>query len=370
MNILILFSQPWKVGGAETHVEAMLSGFQHHNVYLSVNKGSNLERLKLIKEQYPKLKVMEIQSRGINIFRWLYDIYRLASLIKTSHINIISAQQRTSGVWAWLLQKMTKVPFVVTMHDSWHRAVFKKLYPKLFPIIIVVGSHLEKVLFEQFGFQKQQVSFVNNGIDINRFVSKDKLWAKQNLGIQPDDKMILHVSRLSSIKGAVALAIIDSLPLVLSKDPDVKLTIIGEGPLRSEIEKKAMLLNQQHGNIIEIKDFTNNLIMWYNAADMIIGEGRVAIESLACEKPVVAIRNSNNFFGLVTSDNIIEGVKVNFDGDKYQVNNINLTEEIVKALSVSSDECSTIAAYIRDHMSIDSMCVKYMKLFEEWTAKR
>lgn len=29
MNILILFTQPWKTGGAETHVEALLKGFMY-----------------------------------------------------------------------------------------------------------------------------------------------------------------------------------------------------------------------------------------------------------------------------------------------------------------------------------------------------
>ena len=36
MNILILFSQPWRVGGAETHVEALLKGLEEHKIFLAV----------------------------------------------------------------------------------------------------------------------------------------------------------------------------------------------------------------------------------------------------------------------------------------------------------------------------------------------
>ena len=39
MNILILFSQPWRVGGAETHTEALIKGLVGHDVYLVVNHG-------------------------------------------------------------------------------------------------------------------------------------------------------------------------------------------------------------------------------------------------------------------------------------------------------------------------------------------
>lgn len=35
MNILILFTQPWKTGGAETHVEALLKGLCTHKVFFS-----------------------------------------------------------------------------------------------------------------------------------------------------------------------------------------------------------------------------------------------------------------------------------------------------------------------------------------------
>jgi glycosyltransferase involved in cell wall biosynthesis len=348
----------------------MLAGLQPHTVYLAVNKGSNKERLNIIKEQYPKIKVVEIQARGLNIFRWLYDVYRLSCLIKAAHIDIISAQQRTSGIWAWLLQMVTKIPFVVTMHDSWHRALFKKSYSKIFHKIVVVGTHLEKVLLEQFGFRKQQIALVNNGIDINQFVPQDKLCARENLGIQANAKVVLHVSRLSSIKGAVALAIIGSLPIVLEKISNIKLIIIGEGPLRDELEKKAQEMNRKYGSIIEVRDFTNNIQAWYNAADMIIGEGRVAIESLACERPVVAIRNNNKFFGIVTQDNVAEAIRVNFDGNTYPVNETNLANEIIKSSSITIDECKQTAKFIRNHMGIDSMVAKYLEIFETVLLRR
>ena len=41
MNILILFTQPWRIGGAETHVAALLKRFVSHKIILAVNEGSD-----------------------------------------------------------------------------------------------------------------------------------------------------------------------------------------------------------------------------------------------------------------------------------------------------------------------------------------
>ena len=67
-----------------------------------------------------------------------------------------------------------------------------------------------------------------------------------------------------------------------------KLVIIGEGHLEKKIEDRADRFNQKYGNWIEVKNFVEDISLWYNATDILIGEGRVAIETLACEKPVVA----------------------------------------------------------------------------------
>ncbi|MCX7781641.1 MAG: glycosyltransferase, partial [Negativicutes bacterium] len=139
MRVLILFSQPWRVGGAETHVEALIRGLVGHKIVLAVNRGSDFDKLRSLQEKCHNIeKIIEIQSRGINIFRWASDIAKLAKMILEYEIEVISAHQRTSGLWAYLLKLLTETPFIVTMHDAWHRALFKRMYAKLFPTVIIV----------------------------------------------------------------------------------------------------------------------------------------------------------------------------------------------------------------------------------------
>lgn len=365
MNILILFSQPWRVGGAETHVEALLKGLEGHNLFLAVNEGSNEEKLVQLKRKYPHLTIVMIQARGANLFRWLRDITMLCNLIKHEQIDVISAQQRTAGIWAHILCHHTKVSYTVTMHDPWHRAMFKAIYAKMFAAVFAVSRNLKDKLIEEFSFKKEQIYLINNGIDFDSFTPKSPQVCRHQLGLDRESKIILHVSRLSNVKGAVSLTIIESMKHVLAARPDVKLVIIGEGPMRNQINEQISAFNQQYGDKISIYDFVSNITDWYNAADILVGEGRVAIEALACLKPIVAIRNAEAFIGAITPKNIAYACDVNFDGQDQRVIAENMATEIDKAFLLEISGSKQIAEYIKDRLSLKNMAKAYLNVFKQ-----
>ena len=363
MNILILFTQPWKIGGAETHVEALIKGLYMHNIYLAINKGSNDERIHRLKKKYKNLEIIEIQSRGINIFKWKKSLDKLKRIIITKHIDVISAQQRTAGIWAWRLYKSTSIKYTVTMHDPWHRAKLKNVYAKIFPKMIVVSKNLAQILYEQYNFDKNSVTLINNGVDFSLFKPMDKKVARDKLLLNTKEKMILHVSRFSNTKGAVALLIIKTMEFLAKKKIFYKLVIIGEGPLKDKIKERAKVFNEKYGNWIIVKNFVEDIYLWYNATDILIGEGRIAIETLACEKPIIAIRNDKNFIGKITKENIKYACDVNFDGkDKVATSSI-MAEEILETFQVNNSECKNIAIYIKERLNIDKMAKSYLDIF-------
>ena len=365
MNILILFTQPWRTGGAETHVEALLKGLFAHKVFLAVDKSSDPEKLNKLRKKYVNLHIVLICSRGINIFKWHLSLEYLKRLIQKEKIDIVSAQQRTAGIWAWRISKATGVKFTVTMHDPWHRAKFKHRFPAIFPQMIVVSSNLAEILYNDYGFNHEQVALINNGIDFSQFKPINKLLARRELLLDSGEKMILHVSRMSSVKGAVSLVIIDALSRLAEVGFFYKLTIIGEGPFRAKIEEAAQKFNDKYGNWITIKNFVSNITLWYNAADILVGEGRVAIETLACERPVVAIRNKHHFIGLITKDNIEYACKVNFDGRDKTASAAHMAEEIEKAFKLSDEQSRDISSYIKDNLSIEKMTNDYLTVFNK-----
>lgn len=365
MNILILFSQPWRVGGAETHVEALLAGLAEHNLFLAVNKGSNEEKLAQLKEKFPRLTIVMIQARGANLLRWKKDIMMLCALVTREHIDVISAQQRTAGIWAHLIRYYTQVPYTVTMHDPWHRAMFKSIYGKMFAKIFVVSRNLRDELMEKFNFYKEQIHLINNGIDFHAFKPQPKEICREKLGIPAQAEIILHVSRLSNVKGAVSLAIIASMEQVLKIRPNAQLFIIGEGPLRNVINEKVAAFNRQYGEKIKIYDFVTNITDWYNGTDILVGEGRVAMETLACLKPIVAIRNAQTFIGKIDGKNINYACDVNFDGKDQLVTAENMAIEIEQAFQLPLSESEKIADYIKERLSLETMAKAYLDVFEQ-----
>lgn len=363
MNILILFSQPWRVGGAETHVEALIQGLKGHKVFLAVNEGSREDKLEKLSRDYPDLKIVKIQARGVNVWRWHHDIKRLAALILKERIGVISAQQRTAGIWSYFLNRKTGVKYTVTMHDPWHRAKFKPVYAKIFPAIFAVSGNLVRALRGDFGFQEDQVIPIHNGIDFKKFIPMPLDEAREKIGVSKQAGIILHVSRLSSVKGAVSLKLIESMDMILREKREAQLLIVGEGPLRPKIEKEISVFNNLHGEKIKIYDFVDNIMDWYNACDILVGEGRVAIEALACHKPIVAIRNAERFIGLITQENIAYACDVNFDGKDRPVSLENMKDAVMAAFAQEALETADAAGYVKERLSIEKMTETYLRVF-------
>ena len=372
MNILILFSQPWRVGGAETHVRALIAGLEaaRHRVFLAINRGSDPRQTAGLAAEFPRLRVLTIQARGANVLAWLTSLKTMADLLRTEQIDVVCAQQRTAGLWAWLLYKKTGVPFTVTMHDAWHRVIAPRRYAGLFPHMVVVSRNLEERLVHDFGFSPSAITLIQNGIDFQKFIAGDAQAAKEKLELPLDRHLLLHVSRLSSTKGAVALALLESIDLILRSWPKAQVVVIGEGPLRGAVEEKAKEINEKWGPVVAVKDFTDDIVTWYNAADMVVGEGRVAIETLACCIPVVAIRNGQTFFGAVTPANLTEAMAVNFDGRNWPVAPDHLAREIGIALALPAESRRQMADRLKERMSLAVMAGQYTGLFQEIVGER
>ena len=364
MNILILFSQPWRVGGAETHVEALIKGLEQEKVFLIVNVGSDEKKIDKLKDHHKNLQVIKMQFRGINIFSWINDFIKLKNIVCKNKIDIIFAQQRTAGIWTYLLNNFIKVKFTVTMHDPWHRAIAKKIYSKLFSKVLVVSENLKEILKNEFSFNEQQILKIDNGIDFSKFQPINKKIICEKLQLPNDVKILLHVSRLSNVKGAVALVIIDSMEKVMDYNKNFKLIIIGEGPLKNEIEQKSIKFNEKYGDVISVIDFQDNITDWYNCADSIIAEGRVAIEALACLKPVVAIRNNNKFIGYITKEKIPYACDVNFDGLDQVVSSDSLAQEIIVSLTQTNEEAEAIKHYIIKRLNFNEMANRYLSVLK------
>lgn len=239
----------------------------------------------------------------------LNDLLRVLSILICIKINkiqfdIIHAHYaHPPGFVAVLLAKIMKKPVVITCHGSDIHEYTEKNYPNksrrhrvLYAIknanyLISVSSFLKERIIS-LGIDGTKVEVIPNGINKERFYPIEINAARNKLKLPINKKIILNVGVLTPIKGTVYL--INAFADLIKERDDLLLIIIGEGPLRSELENKARSLNLEQ--YVQFIGFVPNeeLVFWFNAADLFVlpslgeGFGITIIESLSCGLPIVA----------------------------------------------------------------------------------
>lgn len=269
------------------------------------------------------------------IFHALNDYVRVISIyfcIKIHRIqfDLIHAHYaHPPGFVAALLGKITKIPVIISCRGSDIHEYTEKIYPNplrrqrvLFALrnsnyIITVSDFLRKKVIS-LGIPESMVEKIPNGVKKNEFYKIDFITTRQILNLPPDKKIILNVGAFTKIKGTIYL--IEALAELVKNEKNILLIIIGDGPLRSKLQKKVsdLKLNEY----VLFLGFVPNskLINWYNSSDLFIlpslceGFGIVIVEALSCGIPVVAsdtggipeIINVNHLGILVPPGNVKE----------------------------------------------------------------
>jgi teichuronic acid biosynthesis glycosyltransferase TuaC len=159
--------------------------------------------------------------------------------------------------------------------------------------IITVSSALKDAVL-QLGASPDRVRVIPNGVDLGRFYPIDRSEARRTLRLPGDARIIVSVGGLAAHKGFLSL--VRAVATLVPRIPELKLYIVGEGPLRKELEQEARTLVVESN--VQLVGSCNNdrLVQWYNAADLMClastreGLPNVVLESLACGTPLVATR--------------------------------------------------------------------------------
>ncbi len=132
-----------------------------------------------------------------------------------------------------------------------------------------------------------------NGVDLERFRPLPQDQARRELGLE-GSPLLLSVGNLVELKGHHL--VIDALPLLAERHPQVRLVVVGSGEERVRLEQRA----RERGVLARVSFAgtvaNEQLARWYSAADALVlassreGWANVLLESMACGTPVVATR--------------------------------------------------------------------------------
>jgi len=136
------------------------------------------------------------------------------------------------------------------------------------------------------------IAVLPNGIDLDRFAPGDRAAARSLLDIDPTARVVLYVGRLAAGKGLEDL--LDAFAELTELVPAAGLALVGAGPLRPALERRAHDLG--FGPRIHFAGEVPHAVVpaWMQACDVLAlpsaaeGFPNVVREALACGRPVVA----------------------------------------------------------------------------------
>jgi len=199
-----------------------LSDNSEQVLFFATNKGDSLERLANI----ARLNVsrMNFEKDHKNIFKLIFDFYKLYFFCVKNKIDIIHTHHRYPELLSILVSKFSKIKTITTIHSFVNGLNTISFRSKK---IIAVSKAIEEHLYKNYPHTKGNCITCYNCID-DTFVQDDYsnyVQLKKNLGYDSNDKLLLFVGRLNKIKGIDIL--IKAYRIVKLTYPQVKLILIG-----------------------------------------------------------------------------------------------------------------------------------------------
>lgn len=157
--------------------------------------------------------------------------------------------------------------------------------------LLVVSKDLGQIAVSRDGARQEQVRVIPNGCDSSLFRLRDRLAARRELGVALDARLLLYVGRLVAEKGLREL--LAAMSAARQADKSLRLAIVGEGPMRAEIEESIRSAGQGVVTLTGALD-PPTVANWMAASNVVVlpsyseGHPNVLVEALACGRPFVA----------------------------------------------------------------------------------
>lgn len=226
---------------------------------------------------------------------------KLKRFVCSENVDIIACVNTYPLIYGWLVKMLTRrgVSIIEIFHSSQpftlkgrlQMAVLKPLFQ--FSDLLIYVCNSQKRYWEKHALKAKQISVIHNGVDLAHFKNgfrKEELVSFRNKqGFSGEDYIIGLCGYMRPEKSHSDL--LHAIRDARSNGIDVKCLLIGDGPLRSEIESLAELLGLT--NKVVITGVVDDVRLAVCACDVIAIPSRfenfsiAALESMALGRPVI-----------------------------------------------------------------------------------
>jgi len=250
--------------------------------------------------RYPLLPGFLMPLHGLLMF--LGSLSTVRRLHRQQHFDCIDAHYvYPDGFAAVLLGKALDLPVVISA-----RGTDINVFPSFLAIrpmirwalhhaagIVAVAASLKNSMVD-LGIPAERISVIPNGVDVHRFRPMEQAEARRELSLTRGCRIAVSVGSLTEGKNHKLLT--SAFAEIVKIDPGAQLHILGEGPLRGELEQLVHTLSLEKNVFLAGARPNEELRIWFSAADVSClvssreGWPNVLMESLACGTPVLATR--------------------------------------------------------------------------------
>jgi glycosyltransferase involved in cell wall biosynthesis len=230
------------------------------------------------------------------------SLARLPRIIREEKIDLVHSHARAANLVAHFARG--PVPMVVSVHGRWRNHFAARALPCLGERTIAICPYLSRYLSEDLRIPAASVRMVPNGIDTDRF--------KPEPFPAGAEKQVLFVGRFSGQKGNVIRHLLKTVfPSLVREVPEVRVKIVSFAPPAEDLERVRAFNAESGGEIVRVADGGGPTEALYREAYAVVGSGRVALEAMACARPVVAIGESSAP-GLLSAETLDRAFDSNF----------------------------------------------------------
>lgn len=266
---------------------------------IALNMGTDIEHgIAALEFDGPLRQVLD--DKGVNT--WVVNrqsgermgpMFRLWKAMRAFKPDVVHTHHLYELIYAWPGALFTGARIIHTEHEFYSlmkpNASFRLRLLSLF-CRAVTGVNVETAAFlkEKVGIPSRKVYTVVNGINLERFgrCRPDRA----SLGLNENDLIVGIIARLSQVKDHPML--LRAFRMVAEKLPQARLLIIGDGPIRQQLEQLAGEFGL--GKMVRFLGTRSDIPELLSCMDIVVlsskeeGLPLSILEAMAAAKPVVA----------------------------------------------------------------------------------
>ena len=317
---------------------------------------------------YDVVYLSEIER--IKIFRFSI-LCRLVRILKEHNVDILHCHGHKPALYGALAARFAKTPVILShVHGLGRSKNLKRklayflLFGSIVRFIAVANSVKEDILRSNWLLSSEKLTVLENSVDYERFakVSISKEDAKRKLGLPSDAFVFGTIARFGPYKGHKFL--ISGLEKVQNEVPSAHLLLIGEGPLKEDVQKQVTTAGIDQS--VHFLGQRNDIPELLRAMDAFVlpsvgseGMPRVLLEAMAADVPCIAT-NVGGIAEIISSNDV--GVLIPPEDSEA------LADEMIKLTKMTPKKRQKLIDNARQriysHYSHDVVMRKLEKIYE------